>query len=135
MGGHGEIDKSELERLCEDLPEGTYSLMSGAVLEYTLHKKSIIFKGTDAILVIIRSFNTVETMQKRATEDRFKSVLLSTVTHDIKTPLTALQNNLSLLLPHVQAEGREYYEATSIATRVLEFYLYDIIVFSLSHPA
>ncbi len=96
-----------------------------------MHKKSIIFKDADAIMLIIRSFNSVEAMQRRATEDRFRNVLLSTITHDIKTPLTALQNNLSMLAPHLREDGREYYSATCIATRALEYYLYDINVLPL----
>ena len=115
--------------VCSDtLDEGTYSLIINNDLKYTMHKKSIIFKDMDAILLIIRAFNAVENLQRKMTEEKFRSVLLSTVTHDIKTPLTVIKSNIALLQDHVCEGGKAFYNATCIATDVLEHYLRDIIV-------
>ncbi len=132
----------DLETLCADsTAEGTYSLLTSAkVLQYTMQKKSIIFKESDAVLLIIRAFNKVETLHQKVTEDKFRTVLLSTITHDIKTPLTVIKSNLSLLQDLVTDTGQDFYRATCVATDALEHYLRDIIVttffiFSKEHLA
>ncbi len=114
--------------ICGTLTEGSYSLLKDGALKYTIQKKPIIFKESDAILLIIRNFTPVENMQRRATEDKFRGVLLSTISHDFKTPLTAIQNNLSLLSDYVPEAGKDFYNATCIASKSLEYYLFDIIV-------
>eukprot|EP01022_Parablepharisma_sp_SALTPOND_P004375 TRINITY_DN120180_c0_g1_i1.p1 TRINITY_DN120180_c0_g1~~TRINITY_DN120180_c0_g1_i1.p1 ORF type:complete len:367 (-),score=36.23 TRINITY_DN120180_c0_g1_i1:708-1808(-) len=126
------IKIDDLKYVCEHLPEGSHSILKEGTLEFTMQKKPIIFKESDAILLIIRSFTNVENMQRRATEDKFRNVLLSTISHDIKTPLTAIQNNLSLLLDYIPEAGKDFYNATCIATKALEYYLFDIIVLCLS---
>ena len=114
------------------LGEGVYSLMSNTTMKYAVHKKSIIFKGVDAILVIIRDFSIVENLQRKVSEEKFRSVLLSTITHDIKTPLTIIQGNLSLLANYISGDGIEYYNAVYVASETLEFFMRDIIVHSVS---
>jgi len=113
------------------MKEETYSLLLDSTLKYTLSKKSIIFKELDAILIIIRAFNKVEVIQRQITEEKFRTVLLSTITHDIKTPLTVIKSNLALLQDLVFPEGNNFYKATCVATDALEHYLRDIIVFFL----
>ncbi len=99
-----------------------------ATLRYTMHKKSILFKGHEATLAIVRDFTPVENLQRKIAEGKYRAVLLSTITHDIKTPLTVILGNLSLLGPHVMRQGRDFFTAVSVATETLEFFMRDIIV-------
>ena len=112
--------------ICNKLEEGTYSLVGkDNKMKYSLSKKPIIFKDEEATLLILREFTSVEKLQ----ENKNKELLLSTITHDIKTPLTIIQGHMSLLNDFVQKEGILHYRAVLSATETLEYFLYDIIVF------
>ncbi len=111
------------------MPEGVYSLLDSAEsMRHAVNKKSIIFKGEDAVLVIVRDFSTVENLQRKVAEEKFRSVLLSTITHDIKTPLTIIHGHLGLLANFVTKDGIEYFNAVFSASQILEYFIRDINV-------
>lgn len=97
-------------------------------MAFSLNKKSIIFKDQEAILLIIREYSLVEKIQRRVSENKYREVLLSTVSHDIKTPLTIIEGNMTLLSDFIKEEGMEYYKAVYTATEMLDFFFQDLHV-------
>lgn len=119
------IRRIGLDDICQKMEEGTYSLLGkDNTLKYSLSKKPIFFKEEEATLIIIREFSSIEKFQ----ENKCKELLISTMTHDIKTPLTIIQGNLALLNDFVLERGMQHFKAVFAATETLEYHLYDIIV-------
>jgi K+-sensing histidine kinase KdpD len=118
-----------LSDICQKLEEGTYSLLGkDNTMKFSLSKKPILFKDQIATLLILREYSSVEKLQEKIVENKCKELLISTITHDIKTPLTIIQANLSLLKEFVHEEGKQHYESVCCGTERLEYFVYDIKV-------
>lgn len=115
------------------MEEGCYSLLDmNHNMVYSLNKKFIEFQDHDGVLLMIRPYSSVEKLQKKASEEKYKELLLSTLTHDIKTPLTIMHGNLTLLSEYVNEEGQEFYKASCNSLEMLDYYMQDINVNNIS---
>lgn len=101
---------------------------SSNTLRYVIDKRSVIFKSVETSLLLIRESTSLEKFHTKATEEKYKHLMISTITHDLKTPLTVINGNLTILSNYVTAEGIKYLSAAKIATIAFEYYIYDLIV-------
>ncbi len=100
------------------------------VLKFTLDKRSVIFKGKEASLLFIHEANKTEQDHARITEGKYSQLLVSTITHDLKSPVTAIQGNLELLTQYVNSQGTSHLKAAQLAAQGFEYYIYDLVDFS-----
>lgn len=97
-------------------------------LLYIIDKRSVIFKSGDASLLFIRNTTSLEKAHTKATEEKYKQLMISTITHDLKTPISAINGSLVVLTNYVNGEGIKYLDSATIATIAFEYYIYDLIV-------
>ncbi len=97
-------------------------------LRYNIEKRTVSFKGVEASLLFIREATRLEQAHTKATEEKYKHQVLRTITHDLKTPLTIIKGQLSVLPTYVSEEGQKYLTAAQISTASFEYYIYDLIV-------
>ncbi|MDR3548284.1 MAG: hypothetical protein P4M11_08495 [Candidatus Pacebacteria bacterium] len=97
---------------------------------YVVQKRLIEFKSTEeeATLMLIRDPTSVEKAHMKVTEERYKSLLMSTVTHDLKTPLAEIEGQFVALDEFVRPEGEKHLIAARMATSLFRYYVYNLIV-------
>ena len=54
--------------------------------------------------------------------------MISQITHDLKSPITVIQNNLENRSAFINDEGRLHFKALEVSTKLFEYYIYDLIV-------
>ncbi len=110
---------------------GTFGLIENqhdTEVKYTLTSKKIMFKKKEAQLFLIRDVTKLEQVHHRAVEEKYRGLLLSTITHDIRTPLTIIKGNIESLEEHVEKTGAGYLEAIKASANNLEYFMYDVSV-------
>ena len=97
-------------------------------MRFIIDKSNVFIKGEKASLIFIRDSNLLEQTHVRVTETKYSQLLISTVTHDLKSPITAIQGNLAVLPQYVSEKGNVYLKAAQIAALAFEYYIYDLVV-------
>ena len=88
-----------------------------------------MINGTDTVLLFITEPTLEEKNYARVTENKYSQLLISTITHDLKSPLMVLQENLSLISNHIAREGINYLNTLRTELQFYEYYIYDLVVF------
>ena len=104
------------------------SVENDTEVKYSMSCQKVMFNGADAMLFLIRKPTNIEKMSRKLMEDKYRSVLLSTITHDIRTPLTIIKGNMEMLKDQVQAKGELFLEAIMVSITALEYFINDITV-------
>ena len=91
--------------------------------------QNILRNGTKTLILFITEPSLEEQSFVRTTENKYSQLLISTITHDLKTPLMVLKENLSLVSNYVSAEGISYLNMLQTELQFYEYYIYDLIVF------
>ncbi len=125
------VNKGVLELVREGV-EGEFLMLgeSGEV-KYALTCKKIMFNELPATLLMIRDSTGTERAHHKLVEEKYRGVLLSTITHELKTPLTVISGNLELIRKSTSTLGdRSHLEAAMMAAKSLKYFLHDINVIS-----
>ena len=96
---------------------------------YTIQKRPVTFKDQEASLIFIRDSTALEKAHVKATEKKYKHLLLNTVTHDLKTPIMQISGQYAALSDCIKPEGEKNFIAAKVAFKAFEYYIYDLIVF------
>ncbi|MDR3734835.1 MAG: hypothetical protein P4L10_04775 [Acidobacteriaceae bacterium] len=106
-------------------------------VKYSMNIKSMVFNEVDAKLFLIRDSTDAEKLHQTLVEQKYRGALLSTVTHEFKTPLMIIRGNLESWISD-NAEGKNVIQvgrttppqiqAALLATRTLKYFLRDISV-------
>ena len=76
--------------------------------------RKIVFKDEEATLISINCSNTMEKTHAKVTENKYSQLIISTITHDLKSPITAIQVHLSILEQVVAEKGLKYLKAAQV---------------------
>ncbi|MDR3549213.1 MAG: histidine kinase dimerization/phospho-acceptor domain-containing protein [Candidatus Pacebacteria bacterium] len=116
--------------LTKEKVEGEFVVLLGNEVRYSLSCKRIVFTQLPATLFMLQACSNTERTHQRLMEERYRGVILSTVTHELKTPLTVISGNLELVQRNVREndEDRLRIEAAVQATKALKYYIHDINV-------
>lgn len=99
------------------------------VLKFIIDKRNLVVNEAESSLFFIFDPNLQEQTHARITENKYSQLLISTITHDLKSPITAIKGNLDILENYIATEGKDYLLAAQISTKIFEYYIYDLIVF------
>ena len=86
-------------------------------------------KDDEAALLSISPTSVTEQTHAKVTESKYSQLLISTITHDLKSPITAIQGNIDALNQYISPKGKSYLSAAQISIIIFEYYVYDLIVF------
>lgn len=98
------------------------------ILRYVCYTHTLLADEKEIRLFFITVPSLEEQSHARATENKYSRMLISTITHDLKSPISIIKSNLGLLSQHVTASGDSYLKAVQIAAESFEYYIYDLIV-------
>jgi K+-sensing histidine kinase KdpD len=98
------------------------------VLKFTAEKKNITIKNDKVFLLCIKPATQTEQEHARTTESKYSQLFISTITHDLKSPITAIQWSLMMLKQYVTSDGINYLNAAQLTASAYEYYLYDLLV-------
>ncbi|MDR3548594.1 MAG: hypothetical protein P4M11_10090 [Candidatus Pacebacteria bacterium] len=116
--------------MAHELKEDKYLVYTpDRALSYVLQKRFVEYKPNEEDRVLIRDPTTVERTHMKITEEKYKNLLMSTITHDLKTPLAEIQGQLSALSEFVQSsDGLKHLTAAKVSVTTFRYYLYCLIV-------
>ncbi len=124
-----------MQELIKEDVEGTFVMTCGGTdteVRYTLNAKKIIFNEVESTLLLIRDTSHVERAYRKIVEEKYRGVLLSTITHELKTPLTIMSANLALVHDScknaISPDDQAHLEVAMLAAKSLKYYLYDVNV-------
>lgn len=98
-------------------------------LRFIICMQNLLINGTNTLLLFITEPSLEEQNFARTTENKYSQLLISTITHDLKTPLMVLKENLSLVSNYVSDEGINYLNMLQTELQFYEYYIYDLVVF------
>lgn len=98
------------------------------VLKYLIDRTNVDINEKESIVLMIRDSTAVEQAHTKSTEVKYKKLMLSTITHDLKSPITAIQGHLSLLPDYVSEKGVKFLKSAQITALAFEYYIYDLVV-------
>ena len=113
---------------------GSYAMMAAGnntEVQYSMNCRKILFRGNEGTLFHIRESTDIEKTQRKLIEDKYRGVLLSTITHDIKTPLTIIKGNIEMLKDYAIGGSLQCINALLVAVNSLEYFVHDINVKSI----
>ena len=97
-------------------------------LQYMIDIRKIVFKDEEVTLISINCSNAMEKTHAKVTENKYSQLIISTITHDLKSPITAIQGHLSILEQFVAEKGLKYLKAAQVSSVAFEYYIYDLVV-------
>lgn len=99
-------------------------------VKFSLNIKKIRFNDMDSTLFLIRDSTDEEKLHRTLVEQKYRGMLLATITHELKTPLMTISGNLEVLLQNerLPKDLQPDVRAALMATRSLKYYLRDICV-------
>jgi len=128
-----EIHKNKgISQLVEENIIGEFAMVLNETdtdVKCSINLQKIFFKGEDAMLALFRPTSDIENLHRKLIEDKYRGVLLSTITHEIKTPLTIIKGNIETLKDYVSLKGMTHFNAMKISITFLEYFMHDITVF------
>ena len=98
--------------------------------EYTSHYKGNTFQLSfnelslvgkeefNIYTIIISNITSSEQCQRALTEKKYKYLYMTTISHELKTPLNAIKSMLLLLSSYICQEGKEYLEIAMNAYKI-----------------
>ncbi len=124
----------QLSAACE---EGEYAMTlseTSTEVKYDLNIKKMRFNDTESTLFLFRDLTQEEKLHTALMEQKYRAALLSTVTHEFRTPLMIIRGNLDTWLQdHAQQSPACFQPPAQIvtallATSLLKQFLRDISV-------
>lgn len=98
-------------------------------LKYVMYMHTLIIDNEETYLLFLAKPTLEEQSHAKFTENKYSQLIISTITHDLKSPITIMQGNMQLLEGHVDDQGINYYNMLKISIHSFEYYIYDLIVF------
>ena len=99
------------------------------ILKFTIDKRVLLIKNKEAILYSIKDLNKEEQEHAKITESKYRQLIVSTITHDLKSTISAIIGNLNVLKDHINEKSDKYFKAAQISAMKFEYYIYDITVY------
>jgi K+-sensing histidine kinase KdpD len=111
------------------LKEGKYLVHDRfRTLQFVLDVKSIIRKNKKVTLLFLLVSDTTQQTHAKIIETKYSRLVISTIAHDLKTPVSVIQGNLYLLNNHIHKEGIPHLDAALTTLESFKHYLYDLVV-------
>jgi two-component system, NarL family, capsular synthesis sensor histidine kinase RcsC len=86
------------------------------------------YENSPAVLVVFKDFSIIKECEKAKWETKFKSVLMSTITHELRTPVNAIFGMIQLLKKYVSDDGLHYLLVSESSAHLLTSLINDILV-------
>ena len=69
-----------------------------------IRRKLIVFEERDSILHLVQDVTEITEIENLKAENKFSTILISAVIHELRTPTTAIQNSMHILKSELTSE-------------------------------
>ena len=132
--GDGIINKLSEDNLLQfdenlDIPE-EYELQTINLDEKDLKikQKRITFGLKEAVLILIQDVTEINKLVKIEAEDQYSTLLIATVTHELRTPTNAIANSITILRKNAPPNQSKVLDICEKSCKILLFLIDDIMV-------
>jgi two-component system, NarL family, capsular synthesis sensor histidine kinase RcsC len=124
-----------LDRL-ESVAEGEIwtdylSEKEGSSLKFELKYRKIIFQQKKALMFILRDVGMLEKLLQVQKESKYKEMLMTTVTHELRTPVNGILSNVEMLREYVPQEAQIFITVSENSCLLLINLINDILEIKL----
>jgi len=103
---------------------GFIELESDRLVEIRVKKG--IYEDKDVIFVTFMDCSIVQRLEKAKTENRCKTLIMSTVSHELRAPVNAVLGSLETIAQYVPPEGQTYVELAKSSCHMLTYQIDDL---------
>ena len=118
----------------KDLEEGEigkYFLWeNGENVKFELKYQKVGFDKNCRYIIVVRDISILQALNKAITEEKYKRLMISTISHEFRTPISSILTGVSLALDEVSPEGAEYLECVKASAESLQFFIEDVVDFT-----
>ena len=97
-------------------------------LKFTIDKRTILIRNKETFLFSMTIASLTEQTHAKVTENKYSQLIVSTITHDLKSPMAVIKGNLTLLEQYIEDKGLIHLKTAKMSASTFEYYLYDLIV-------
>lgn len=111
----------------ENIQQKAYFIAnSESLVQLKIHKLS--FQNVNARLIFFNDCSGAQTIEQVQSENKFKTLLLSTTSHEIRTPISAVMGVFDLIKPHLPEDKQKYIEIGRQSCEMIVFHINDLTV-------
>lgn len=100
---------------------------SESLIQLRIH--NITFRNQEAKLIAFVDCSAAQKIEQAESESKYKTLLISTVSHEIRTPIGAVLGTLDLLKPFTPKENHNLLEIARLSCEMIIFNINDLTVF------
>lgn len=101
---------------------------SDALIELRVNK--VTFEGKKAKIISFIDCSSAQRLEKAQTESKYKTFLIATISHELRTPINAVLGTLEMIRQYVPAESMKYMEIAKESCNMITFHINDLTVLS-----
>jgi signal transduction histidine kinase len=90
--------------------------------------EKIIFENEMTNLYVFKDNTLIQKIEKAEAESKYKEILMTTVTHELRTPVNGIKGNLELLKDHTSQDGKIFIKVSLHSCDLLINLINDILV-------
>ena len=107
--------------------ESLFSLEGNKLL--TISKKPIYFNEENMSLIAIKDISTLRQLEETKSQVKYKSMLMATISHDMRTPVNAIQAMLEMITLSTNDACKTYTTIAKGSCNLLLHLIHDILVY------
>jgi signal transduction histidine kinase len=92
----------------------------------------IIFEKEEALLVAFTDSNSLQKVEKLCKENKLKTSLVSTISHELRTPVTTIMNTLDLISRFIPTESLNLLEMPKECCTIIVSHINDLTVIHIN---
>ena len=96
-------------------------------VKFELKYKKILFKNKMCLILILRDVELLEKLNKAKVEEKYKKIIITTISHEFRTPMTSILSGVNLAYDETSNEGKEYLDCAKESAESLLFFFEDIV--------
>ena len=94
-----------------------------------LKEEKIEFYESEATLYLLTDISNIKNLEEEKAQSKHRNMFVSTITHELRTPVNCIQGNLECLLVGVpKAVGQKYIRVSMNSCHLLTSLINDILV-------
>ncbi len=95
-----------------------------------IHANKVTFEGEKVKLVSFIDCTSAQRLEKVQTESKYKTSLIATISHELRTPISAVLGTLEVIKKYVPAESMKYVDIATESCNMITFHVNDLTVLS-----
>ena len=85
-----------------------------------------IYENQNALFITFVDCSLAQKLEKAKSENRYKTLIMSTVGHELRTPVNAVLGSLEAITPYIPPEGQTYIEIAKNSCHMLSYQINDL---------